>query len=117
MLKEDANKKAINARRCVDISNSSKKSDPAAKDTESQLVLLESRPRSVRRFDGPVNAFKIPQLRGVADTAPYFHDNSAKTLEAVAAHYTKFFGIIFGPAGALTPQDEADMVAFMKLLR
>jgi cytochrome c peroxidase len=27
------------------------------------------------------NAFKIPQLRGIRDTGPYFHDNSAKTLE------------------------------------
>jgi cytochrome c peroxidase len=30
-----------------------------------------------------VNAFKISQLRGIRHTAPYFHDNSAKTLEDV----------------------------------
>src|SRR5688572_5152106 len=41
-----------------------------------------------------VNAFKIPILRGVAKTAPYFHDNSAKTLEDVAAHYALFFFLI-----------------------
>jgi cytochrome c peroxidase len=58
-------------------------------------------------------AFKIPQLRGVKDTAPYFHDNSAKTLEDVMAHYEKFFF----PFIILTDQDKADMVAFMKLLR
>ena len=69
------------------------------------------------------DAFKIPQLRGVRHTAPYFHDNSAKTLEAVAAHYTRFFKFVtdgLGPGGgpliALTPQDEADIVAFLKLL-
>jgi cytochrome c peroxidase len=59
-----------------------------------------------------VNAFKIPTLRGVRDTAPYFHDNSAKTLEDVAAHYAEFFG----DNPTLTAQDEADIVAFLKLL-
>ena len=37
------------------------------------------------------NLFKIPPLWGVKDTAPYFHDNSAKTLEDVAEHYEFFF--------------------------
>lgn len=32
-------------------------------------------------------AFKTPTLRGVALTAPYFHDGSAKSLEDVMAHY------------------------------
>jgi len=70
-------------------------------------------------------AFKIPQMRGISDTAPYFHDNSAKTLEAVMAHYATFFEIVSdldGPGGlppliVLSDQDQADMVAFMKLLR
>jgi len=70
-------------------------------------------------------AFKIPQLRGISDTAPYFHDNSAKTLEAVASHYKTFFQIVTdldGPGGepplvVLSDQDQADIVAFMKLLR
>jgi cytochrome c peroxidase len=62
------------------------------------------------------DAFKISQLRGIRHTAPYFHDNSAKTLEAVAAHYTRFFAFVTGGNLVLTPQDEADIVAFMKLL-
>jgi cytochrome c peroxidase len=62
------------------------------------------------------NAFKIPQLRGIRDTGPYFHDNSAKTLEDVMAHYTNFFAIATGGTLILTPQDQADIVAFMKLL-
>ncbi len=74
-------------------------------------------------FDS-VNAFKIPSLRGVARTAPYFHDNSAKTLEALAEHYTLFFNIVTDPDGPgplppaiqLSDRDRADMVAFMKLL-
>lgn len=60
------------------------------------------------------NLFKTPSLWGIKRTAPYFHDNSSKTLEEVAEQYTFMFkreaGII------LTPQDEADIVAFLKLL-
>lgn len=63
-----------------------------------------------------LNAFKISQLRGIRNTAPYFHDNSAKTLEDVAVHYTNFFNAVTGGALVLTPQDQKDMVAFMKLL-
>lgn len=69
-----------------------------------------------------VNAFKIPSLWGVRRTAPYFHDNSARTLEDVMAHYAKFFEIVTRPSGGgppqivLTPQDQADIVAYLKLL-
>jgi cytochrome c peroxidase len=63
-----------------------------------------------------LNAFKISPLRGIAKTAPYFHDNSAKTLKAVAAHYREFFLIVTGGTLFLDDQDLADMVAFMKLL-
>ena len=60
------------------------------------------------------NLFKTPSLWGIRHTAPYFHDNSSRTLEEVAEQYTFMFkreaGII------LTPQDEADIVAFLKLL-
>ncbi len=62
-----------------------------------------------------LNAFKIPSLWGVARTAPYFHDNSAKTLEDVARHYALFFSVV-SPI-VLTAEDQADMVAYMKLLR
>ena len=66
-----------------------------------------------------VNAFKIPILRGVRLTAPYFHDNSAKTLEDVMRHYALFFRIVTAGDPApliLSDQDQADVVAFMKLL-
>jgi cytochrome c peroxidase len=63
-------------------------------------------------------------LRGVARTAPYFHDNSAKTLEEVAAHYADFFAMVTDPDGpgpaepalVLTPRDQADMVSYLELL-
>jgi cytochrome c peroxidase len=72
------------------------------------------------RIDQPgplsdLNSFKIPTLWGVKNTAPYFHDNSAKTLEDVVAHYARFFLTLPTPT-ILTPQDEADIVAYMKLL-
>jgi hypothetical protein len=64
------------------------------------------------------NLFKIPSLWGVKDTAPYFHDNSAKTLEDVADHYAFFFLTSPSTTGfVFTAQDQADMVAFLKLLR
>lgn len=61
------------------------------------------------------NAFKIPSLWGSARTAPYFHDNSAATLDDVAKHYARFFKAI-SPI-ELTEQDQQDMVAYMRLLR
>lgn len=63
-----------------------------------------------------VNAFKISPLRGIRLTAPYFHDNSAKTLEDVAAHYAQFFAFASGGLINLTEQDQRDIVAFLKLL-
>jgi hypothetical protein len=61
--------------------------------------------------------FKIPSLWGVARTAPYFHDNSAKTLEAVAEHYDFYMRTAPGLGFGLTAQEQADVVAFLKLLR
>ena len=63
-----------------------------------------------------VNAFKISPLRGIRHTAPYFHDNSAATLEDVAAHYANFFSVVTGGFIQLTEQDQRDLVAFLKLL-
>jgi cytochrome c peroxidase len=58
--------------------------------------------------------FKTPTLWNVKNTAPYFHDNSAATLEDVLSHYDKFFQA-FGGQG-LSAQDQADIIAFLKLL-
>ena len=38
-----------------------------------------------------MNFFKIPTLWGIKDTAPYFHDGSAKTLEDLVDQYEFFF--------------------------
>ena len=37
------------------------------------------------------NKFDVPGLRGLRKTAPYFHNNSAATLEEVVDHYMEFF--------------------------
>jgi cytochrome c peroxidase len=66
-------------------------------------------------------AFKTPTLRNVAESAPYFHDGRAATLEAVVDYYDRG-----GHANpnldfrvrklGLTAGQKADLVAFMKAL-
>jgi cytochrome c peroxidase len=67
------------------------------------------------------NMFKTSQLFGVRHTAPYFHDNSAKSLEEVLEHYVFMFTANLGfPITdsniLLTEQDIADIIAFLRLL-
>ena len=72
------------------------------------------------------NLFKIPTLWGVKDTAPYFHDNGAKTLRDAVAHYQRFFNFTEeqDPVGSqslgglinLTDDDVDDIVAYLQLL-
>jgi cytochrome c peroxidase len=40
------------------------------------------------------NKFDVPALRGISRTAPYFHNNSAATLEEVVDHYIEFFKLV-----------------------
>ena len=40
---------------------------------------------------GDIQHLDIPSLRGIARTAPYFHNNSAATLEDMLEHYKQFF--------------------------
>ena len=40
---------------------------------------------------GDIQHFDIPSLRGIARTAPYFHNNTAATLEEMLEHYKQFF--------------------------
>lgn len=53
---------------------------------------------------------KGPILRGLAARAPYFHNGSARSLLDVVHFYEKRFGF------TLTPQQEADLVAFLNSL-
>lgn len=67
------------------------------------------------------NMFKTPSLHGVRHTAPYFHDNSAMTLEDVMEQYRFFFTAnggfpITDSNIILTDEDIADIIAFLKML-
>jgi hypothetical protein len=66
--------------------------------------------------------FKIPGLRNVALTAPYFHNGSAGTLRQVVELYSRG-GNVDAPnkAGQIRPlnlgdQDKDDLVAFLEAL-
>lgn len=57
-----------------------------------------------------VGKIKGPILRGLAARAPYFHNGSARTLLDVVHFYENRFGLV------LTPQEESDLVAFLRSL-
>jgi cytochrome c peroxidase len=60
------------------------------------------------------NKLDIPGLRGIGKTAPYFHNNSAATLEAVVDHYMEFFKRVQANAapGVVPPAVSTDGVHF-----
>jgi cytochrome c peroxidase len=76
----------------------------------------------------------VTQLRGVSKTAPYFHNNSAATLEEVLDHYDAFFrraarlnpppnlppilssnGTVID-RGVVLPEERASLLAYLKKL-
>jgi cytochrome c peroxidase len=57
-----------------------------------------------------IGRFTVPQLRGLAARAPYFHDGSAQDLNAVVDFYRGRFAI------GLTDQEQQDLVAFLASL-
>jgi cytochrome c peroxidase len=54
--------------------------------------------------------FKVPSLRNLARTAPYFHDGFANDLWTVVDFYDTRFHIGF------TKQEKSDLVAFLRSL-
>ncbi|CDG38274.1 MULTISPECIES: cytochrome-c peroxidase [Asaia] len=56
--------------------------------------------------------FKVPNLRNVALTAPYFHDGSAATLADAVRQMARYQT----PYATLSKQDADDIVAFLKTL-
>jgi cytochrome c peroxidase len=76
-------------------------------------------------------AFDVPPLRGIANTAPFFHDNSAETLRDVVDIYSRFIVQFFpplnlplvnppefegGPPESFTPQEKQDLLEFLTVL-
>lgn len=68
-----------------------------------------------------IGAFKTPTVRDITRTAPYMHDGSEKTLEAVVEFYDRggnrnpHLDPSMKPL-SLTQQEKADLVAFMRSL-
>jgi cytochrome c peroxidase len=58
------------------------------------------------------NKFDVPGLRGIRHTAPYFHNNSAATLEEVVDHYIAFFDLVRAnaPPNVVRPVGSTDGV-------
>jgi cytochrome c peroxidase len=56
----------------------------------------------------------VPGLRGIRTTAPYFHNNSAATLDDVVDHYIEFFKRVQAnaPPGLVPPIATTDGVHF-----
>lgn len=76
---------------------------------------------AVTKDDKDRGAFKTPSVRDITRHQPYMHDGSEKTLEEVVEFYDKGgepnpwldFRVV---KLNLTPQEKADLVAFMKAL-
>lgn len=79
--------------------------------------------RQVREQHANFGTFRVPGLRNVERTAPYMHNGSLPTLDAVAMHYSNIDlerlhadgELILEPLG-LTKAERGDLVAFLKTL-
>jgi hypothetical protein len=61
------------------------------------------------------NKLDVPQLRGISKTAPYFHNNSAASLEDVIDHYMAFFTqlrVLTAPGAPPPPPTTTDGLHF-----
>lgn len=87
-------------------------SDPSSPAIAAELAALGPNTRVTQL----TNRFKIPTLWGVKQTAPYFHDNSAKDFDELLEHYNFLFESLGAGPEALKPQDIIDIKAFLNLL-
>ena len=76
---------------------------------------------AIRALPTLKGAFKTPTVREAANTAPYFHDGSAATLEQVVEHYRKGGEVMTNVSRdmkplELTPTEVKQLVAFMQAL-
>jgi cytochrome c peroxidase len=80
--------------------------------------------KAVTKNDADLGKFRVPALREAANTAPYFHDGSVKTLEEAVAlmagggkdndHLSGMMKTVRD--AKLTEQDQKDLVEFVKAL-
>ena len=83
---------------------------------------------------GDLGVMDMTQLRGISKTAPYFHNNSAATLEEVLDHYEALFrraarlnpppnlppiissnGLVVD-RGFITPEERVALLAYLRKL-
>ncbi|MBB2174142.1 cytochrome-c peroxidase [Gluconacetobacter asukensis] len=85
---------------------------PYFQDRDKPMTPVDLGRFAVTQSKADLQRFKVPNLRNVELTAPYFHDGSAKTLEQairVMARYQT-------PDSHIGDQDVADIAAFLKTL-
>jgi hypothetical protein len=96
-------------------------SNPLGVDYLPRITLMNKSTGEIAQTTDPARAMitgkwadigkvKGPVLRGLASRAPYFHNGAAKSLKEVIEFYDKRFAIGF------TPQEKADLVAFLSAL-
>ena len=67
---------------------------------------------AITKLPGDKHFFKVPSLRNVAKTAPYFHDGSIKTLPQAVAIMAEFQT----PGGKLSDEKVKSIVTFLEAL-
>lgn len=77
----------------------------------SRLTVQDSGRYNVTGKETDRFKFKVPTLRNIANSAPYFHDGSAPTLEAAVQDMA-----LYQNGHALSPGDARDIVEFLKTL-
>jgi cytochrome c peroxidase len=95
------------ATRTVQVADLPPKCPLIARNDRSQCFTVDPGRALVSGDPADFEAFDIPQLRGIAGTAPYFHDNSSPTLEAVVDLYSRFFLRRFPSVGFFPPINPA----------
>ncbi len=89
--------------------------DPKTEHTNRGVYDLGPLPRDRRKFDPELAdhpGFKVPSLKHVGGTAPYYHDGSVPTLELLI----DLNGHRMGHTGQLSPQDRAALIAYLRTL-
>jgi cytochrome c peroxidase len=97
--------------------------DPGLDTTDDFGVPLSLAERCADRPLGIAGAFKVPGLRNIEFTGPYFHNGGQASLEQVVDFYARGGDFPDSPtlpaeinAVPLTANDRADLVAFLKSL-
>jgi cytochrome c peroxidase len=94
--------------------------------TDPGRLLLSGDVIDTESFDHSHGVFDIPQLHGIARTAPYFHNNSAATLDDVLTFYQAFFArrevlaptsaFINPPFAAFSEDEKPALLAYLRKL-